>query len=167
MSVSDHSRHLASTVVIEQYEHVGYNYRMSDVHAAIGIEQFRRLDHILVRRQHVAQRYDVSFADLACVRVPATSSETPHTYQSYMLTLLPNAPKSRDQVMAELLAEGIQTRRGVMAIHLEPCYRKPDVHLPVTESATRSTLLLPIYATMTEVEQNYVIDHVRRVLAAG
>ncbi len=68
--------------------------------------------------------------------------------------------------MQEMLEAGIATRRGVMAIHLEPYYRQrfPGVRLPVTETAAQSTLLLPIYATMTELEQDYVIDHLHRIL---
>lgn len=168
MSVSDLARHVSSTVVIEEYHDVGYNYRMSDIHAAVGIQQLRRLDYILGRRQQVAERYNEAFGDLGCVRLPFTSNETPHTYQSYMLTVLPEAPMKRDELMAEFLAAGIQTRRGVMAVHLEPCYRREhlDLHLPATEAATASTILLPIYAAMTDAEQEYVIKHLRRLLGA-
>jgi len=81
---------------------------------------------------------------------------------------LPEAPMKRDELMDELLAAGIQTRRGVMAVHLEPCYRRehPDLHLPATEAASASTILLPIYAAMTDAEQEYVIKHLRRLLGA-
>jgi dTDP-4-amino-4,6-dideoxygalactose transaminase len=69
--------------------------------------------------------------------------------------------------MQELLEAGVATRRGVMAIHLEPYYRQrfPHVSLPVTETAGRDTLLLPNYATMTESEQEYVVEHLRRILS--
>lgn len=167
MSLSDLARHQAKSVVIEEYPEVGYNYRMSDLHAAVGIEQMKKLDLMLARRQAVAALYNEAFSKLECIRLPFSSLETPHTYQSYMLALLPHAPKTREQVMQELLNRGIATRRGVMAVHLEKAYASAYTELsrlPVTENAALNTLLLPIYATMTEAEQAYVIEHVCRVL---
>jgi perosamine synthetase len=166
MSLSDLARHQAKSVVIEEYHEVAYNYRMSDLHAAVGIEQLKKLDFMLTRRQAVAARYNEAFSDLEFIRLPFSSPETPHTYQSYMIELLPHAPKKREQVMQELLKVGIATRRGVMAIHLEKAYSsgysEPN-ELPVTENAALNTLLLPIYATITEEEQEYVIQHVRQI----
>jgi dTDP-4-amino-4,6-dideoxygalactose transaminase len=167
MSQSDLARHQAQRVVIEEYHDLGYNYRLSDLHAAIGIVQMQKLDHMLIQRQRVAERYNEALASFDGVHIPFSSHETPHTYQSYILQLRPWATKTRDQVMQELLAAGIATRRGVMAIHLEPYYRKrcPYPRLPVTEVAARDTFLLPNYATMTESEQEYVIEHLSRVLS--
>jgi perosamine synthetase len=167
MSLSDLARHQAKSVVIEEYHDVGYNYRMSDLHAAVGIEQMKKLKFMLTRRQEVAACYNEAFSNLEFVRLPFSSPDTPHTYQSYMLELLPPAPKKREQVMQELLEVGIATRRGVMAIHLERAYSRQcstQMELPVTENAARNTLLLPIYATMSETERAYVIEHVCRTL---
>ncbi len=169
MSVSDLARHQARRVIIEEYLELGYNYRLSDLHAAVGIEQLAKLDVVLARRRRLAERYHAALARLGCVQLPFSSSETPHTYQSYMIALRPGAPKSREQVMEELLAAGVATRRGVMAIHLEPCYARGDggpTRLPVTEAAARDTLLLPIYPGMEDDEQEYVIEHLARVLGA-
>ena len=166
MSLSDLARHQAQSVVIEEYHDVGYNYRLSDLHAAVGIEQMKRLDFMLAQRKRVAHLYNEAFADLEGVQLPFSSYAMPHSYQSYMVQLRPHATKTREQVMQELLEAGVATRRGVMAIHLEPYYhqRFPQVRLPVTETATRHTLILPNYATMTEAEQAYVIEHLRRAL---
>lgn len=166
MSLSDLQRHHATSVAIEEYHDLGYNYRMSDVHAAVGIEQMKKLRLMLTRRQEIASRYREALAEFDCIRLPFSSPEMPHSYQSYMIQLQPHTARTREQVMQELLEVGIATRRGVMAIHLEPYYRQrfPHVKLPVTERAAQSTLLLPIYATMTETEQAYVIEHLGRVL---
>jgi perosamine synthetase len=166
MSLSDLQRHHATSVAIEEYHDLGYNYRMSDLHAAVGIEQMKRLDFMLMRRKQIAARYDEAFADLDCVQLPFSSHDQPHSYQSYIIQLRSQAPKPREQVMQEMLEAGVATRRGVMAIHLEPYYRQrfPQVKLPVTEAAVQSTLLLPIYATMTDSEQEYVIDHLLKTL---
>ena len=167
MSLSDLTRHNAKNVVIEEYHDIGYNYRMSDLHAAVGIEQMKKLNFILTRRKAIAEQYDAALSDVPGVQLPFSSQETPHTYQSYMIRLLPQAVKTREQVMQELLEVGIATRRGVMAIHLEPAYaayRPLHQRLPVTENAAQTTLLLPMYASMNETEQAYVIRHLREVL---
>jgi perosamine synthetase len=166
MSISDLARHQAQQVVIEEYRELGFNYRMTDLQAAIGIEQLRRLPFIIDRRRALAQRYAEALADMDGVQLPFSSDETPHTYQSYMLQLSPSLPLGRDALMQNLLAAGVATRRGVMAIHLEPAYRErySSLRLPVTESATRNTLLLPIFATMTSLEQRHVIHAVRHAL---
>jgi dTDP-4-amino-4,6-dideoxygalactose transaminase len=166
MSLSDLARHQAQSVVIEEYHDVGYNYRMSDLHAAVGIEQMKKLGFMLAQRERVAQLYNEAFADLEGVQLPFFSPAMPHSYQSYMIQLRPPMTKTREQVMQEMLEVGVATRRGVMAIHMEPYYhqRFPQVRLPVTETATRNTLILPNYATMTEAEQAYVIEHLRRAL---
>jgi perosamine synthetase len=168
MSLSDLQRHHATSVAIEEYHDLGYNYRMSDLHAAVGIQQMQKLDFMLMRRQQIAARYHEAFVNLDCVQLPFSSHDQPHSYQSYIIQLRSQAPKTREQVMQEMLEAGVAIRRGVMAIHLEPYYRQrfPQVKLPVTEVAAQSTLLLPIYATMTDVEQEYVIDHLLRTLRA-
>jgi dTDP-4-amino-4,6-dideoxygalactose transaminase len=166
MSLSDLQRHHATSVAIEEYHDLGYNYRLSDLHAAVGIEQMKKLDFILRRRKEIAARYNEGLADLDCIQLPFSSPDQPHSYQSYIIQLRPQTPKTRERVMQEMLEAGISTRRGVMAIHMEPYYRQrfPRVTLSVTETAAKSTLLLPIYTTITDLDQEYVIDHLHRIL---
>jgi perosamine synthetase len=168
MSLSDLARHHAKSIAIEEYHDLGYNYRLSDLHAAVGSEQLKKLDFMLTQREQIAARYNEAFANLECVQLPFSSSDTPHSYQSYIIQLRPQLTKPREQVMQQMLEVGVATRRGVMAIHWEPYYRQrfPQVKLPVTENAASQTLLLPIYATMTEGEQVYVIKHLLRTLRA-
>ncbi len=162
-SISDLARHQASTVTIEAYEELGYNYRMTDIQAAIGIEQLKKLDDVLARRRRLAERYNALLAGLAGVETPYSPEGAPHTYQSYCVRLDPARTPPREAIMARMLARGVATRRGVMAIHEEPYYlnRFGKVSLPVTEAATRATLLLPLYATMTEPEQDRVVAALR------
>jgi perosamine synthetase len=166
-SISDLVRHQASSVTIEAYEELGYNYRMTDIQAAIGIEQLKKLDDVLARRQRLAERYNTLLGPLDGVAVPFAPDYAPHTYQSYCVRLDPARVAGRDEVMARMLARNIATRRGVMAIHEEPYYVKHfgPVSLPVTEAATRDTILLPLFATMTEAEQDRVVDGLRQSLA--
>ena len=167
MSVSDLARHTATRVTIEEYAVVGYNSRMSDLHAAVGVQQMKKLDEVLASRRAAAARYREGLEDLEWLTLPPSPPERPHTYQSYMVSLRPGAPKARDQIMQELLEAGIPSRRGVMAIHLEPSYRGASAPLPVTERSARDTLLLPIYAQMSDAEQGLVIDNLRRILSTA
>ena len=166
-SVSDLARHNASTVTIEQYELLGYNYRMTDIQAAIGSAQLRKLDGILARRRYLAERYNTLLASLDGVTTPYAPEYAPHTYQSYCVRLRPDRCAPREVVMERMLNRKIATRRGVMAIHEEPYYveRFGQISLPETEAATRQTLLLPLFAEMTDAEQDRVVEALRDALA--
>src|SRR5262249_50312739 len=95
---------------------------------------------------------------------PYSPEDAPHTYQSYCVRLDRAITPPRETIMERMLADGVATRRGVMAIHEEPYYveRFERVSLPVTEAATRETLLLPLYMTMTDGEQDRVVEALRK-----
>lgn len=158
-SVSDLARHQATTVVLEEYDALGFNYRMTDIQAAVGREQLKKIDWILQRRCELGERYARLLADVPGITPPYAPAEAPHTYQSYAVRLDPALWPPRDVVMERMLAHGIATRRGVMAIHQEPYYQRRfgQISLPVTEEATRQTMLLPMFVTMTDDEQDAVV----------
>ena len=164
MSVSDIERHNADRVIIESYPEVGYNYRMTDIQAAIGIVQMKKLPEIIQKRLSIAERYNEAFAKIGCVRVPVVPYYAKHNYQSYWTEILRDAPISRDELMERLLKKGIATRRGIMAIHKEPCYTSYNVSLPITELIASNSIILPLYPSMTNEEVEYVIDNVRNLL---
>src|SRR5881296_2002486 len=167
MSVSDLDRHKADRPILEEYHELGFNYRMTDIQASIGLVQIRRLDELLRIRVAKADRYTRELADLKMVRTPYTPPYATHTYQSYCLDF--DRSVDRDDLMAKLLRRGVATRRGVMASHLEKVYRDRvgKVSLPVTEEKARSTMLIPLFATMTDDEQSYVIESLREELGAA
>lgn len=168
-NVSDYARHGSDKIILEEYPVLGYNYRMTDIQGAVGVEQMKKLDWILEQRIRVAKRYNQAFADIDFVETPYEPPYARHTYQSYCLRLSHNSPKTRDEIMDAMQAAGIATRRGVMASHLEPYYVNTfgRVSLPETEEATRTTILLPIYAQMTDDEQETVIRTFRQILGAN
>jgi len=166
MSVSDMERHQANTVIIEQYPEVGYNYRMTDIQAAIGIEQMKKLDDIIEKRRAIAASYDRHLSAMPGVRVLRVPEYSYHNYQSYWIEIQETSPVSRDSLMAKLLEKGISTRRGIMAIHREQCYASYAVSLPATEKITGSTVLLPLYPSMTPEETAYVIVAIGESLKA-
>jgi len=165
-STSDFERHRSGTTAIEEYAVLGFNYRMTDIQAAVGLVQLGRLDAILAERRRLAERYTALLRGVAGVLPPIEPAGRRHTYQSYCTRLDPAI--DRGAVMAEMAARGIATRRGVMAIHLEPLYRRlqPGLCLPETEKAAGTTMLLPLYAGMTEEEQDYVVVSLREALGA-
>src|SRR5713226_6036196 len=166
MTVSDLDRHNADRVIIEEYNELGFNYRMTDIQASIGLVQLRRLDELLRIRRAKAARYNTELAEVKGIEVPFVPSYASHTYQSYCLRLTKDCRLDREDLMTNLLRRGIATRRGVMASHLEKTYtsRYGTVSLPVTEEATRSTMLIPLFATLTDEEQSWVIKSLREEL---
>ena len=166
MSVSDLDRHKADRPIIEEYHDLGFNYRMTDIQASIGLVQLRRLDELLRIRVAKANRYNAELAKIKGLEVPYTPPYATHTYQSYCVRLTKDCKVDREDLMSRLLKRGIATRRGVMASHLEKVYRDRvgNVSLPVTEEAARTTMLIPLFASMTDDEQAYVIDALREEL---
>jgi len=165
-SISDLARHSAKKVLFEKYTVLGYNYRISDLEAAVGIMQLKKLPHILERRRKLAERYSGILGKIDCLEVPYVPGYAKPNFQSYIVRLKKNSPKTQKQVIQEMQKKGIATRPGVMAIHLEPLYRKKyeGISLPVTEECSRSTILLPLFPQMSEKEQVYVIENLEEVL---
>jgi perosamine synthetase len=164
MSVPDTVRHGAKQVIFESYPMLGYNYRMTDIQAAVGREQLKRLPEILERRRYLAQRYNRLLADVPGLKLPTEPTWAKSNWQSYCIRL----PKHCDQqqVMQAMLDAGIGTRRGIMCAHREPAYQheawssgagtKNCDRLTESEQAQDRTILLPLFHQMTEQEQDYV-----------
>ncbi len=169
MSVSDLARHEADHLIVEEYHDLGFNYRMTDIQASIGLVQIRRLDELLRIRVAKAERYNRELSAIRGLEVPYTPPYAVHTYQSYCVRLTAQARLDRETLMSALLRRGIATRRGVMASHLEKVYRDRNgsVSLPVTEEAARTTMLIPLYASLSEEDQTYVIEALREELGAA
>jgi perosamine synthetase len=166
MDQSALARHRAPGVVIERYPERGWNARMTDLQAAIGLRQLDVLDLVLGERRLLADRYMRGLADIEAVELPWTPSYAVRTWQSFPLRLRPGSPLTVKELMAALHGDGIATRRGVMAIHLEAAYADYRGVLPRTEAAARDTLLLPLYAGLGVDAQDYVIERVLSRLAA-
>ena len=168
MSVSDLERHRSRTVLIEEYPVVGFNFRLPDVLAALGLAQLEKLDALLARRRAAAAFYDAHLADLTELERPSPPPGVEYNYQSYMVRLKGAERALRNRVMDELQARGIASRRGLMAIHREACYqgaRRADA-LEHTERATDQTLLLPMHAELAREDLEHVVRELRAVLAS-
>ncbi|WP_285559672.1 DegT/DnrJ/EryC1/StrS family aminotransferase [Actinoplanes regularis] len=164
MNVSAADRHASAQPVLEAYLETAYNYRMTDIQAAVGLVQLGRLAGLVGQRRALAAGYQSLLADidgLVPVRDPAYGQSN---FQSFWVLI--NAPyrTGRDEVLAELARHGVSARRGIMAAHLEPAYADVSpAPLPVTERITRDSLILPLHHKVTEDDQRYIVDILREL----
>ena len=163
MSVNDQVRHNSKKVIIEEYLEVGYNYRMTDIQAAVGIEQLKRLNGIVLDRRRIAEMYNEAFKNSDSVEV-LNEGDKRFNYQSYSLLLTAKCPISRNDLMQELLDKGISTRRGIMTAHREKAYSSKSYSLPQSEFYSDNSILLPIYVTMDEEDISYIIESVKQFI---
>jgi perosamine synthetase len=180
MSVPDTVRHNSSKVVFEEYLEVAYNYRMTDIQAAIGREQLKRLDGMLLARRRLAARYQEKLSEVPGLELPAEPEYARSNWQTFLVRL----PIGFDQyeVMQNLYDLGISTRRGIMCAHREPAYNQVDwscgmngncscapatcERLVESERAQDRCIALPLFSTMTKQQQDDVIDGLKQVLKA-
>ena len=165
MDLSDLVRHSATDVVFEEYVERAWNARMTDIQAALGLCQLGVLDHVLAARRRIAERYKEVLAELPGVRSAAEPPEATHTWQSYAVWL--DESIDRTELMRRLLADGVSSRRGPTAIHLQRAYEGTRVALPVTEAADRQVLLLPIFPALTGEQQERVGASMARAVRGG
>lgn len=165
MSVNDRIRHESTNVVIEEYLEIGYNYRMTDIQAAVGIEQMKRLNEIIEERRKIAIEYINSFKEIECLRLPIEKPNYRSNYQSFSIYLDKTSPISRNEFMQKLLDLGISTRRGIMTAHREKAYSKFfNSSLPITEDLADRSILLPLYYPMDKADLDFVIKNVKNIL---
>lgn len=159
-SVSPFSRHSASSTVFEDYAVVGYNYRMTDMQAALGIGQLNRLGDLLAKRDCIATKYNAAFSKIGALAIVTPAKYVSHwNYQSYPLRVREGGAGQRDALMRALQERGVATRRGIPPIHRQGAYGS-SVVLPETEATSSASLFLPIYHTLTDEEVAYVISSV-------
>jgi dTDP-4-amino-4,6-dideoxygalactose transaminase len=160
MSVSAAERHGSVLPAQESYDEVGFNFRMTDLQAAIGLVQLGRLDEVVARRRELAGRYAAAITRIPGLRAVTDPEYGTANFQSYWVEVLPGYGTDREGLLAALAVADISARRGIMAAHRQPPYRdlaRPG-SLPVTEQLTDNTLILPLYHELTEAEQDRVVE---------
>jgi dTDP-4-amino-4,6-dideoxygalactose transaminase len=166
MSVSDTVRHASSQVIAESYPVLGYNYRMTDIQAAIGREQLKRLPAIVERRRALADRYAQGLRDVRGLTLPGEPVWARTNWQTYAIRV----DASRQlTVMQHLLDVGIATRRGVMNAHREAAYPagtwRAAGSLTRSEEAQDSAIALPLFHDLSDEDQDRVIAGVRKAVS--
>ncbi|HEV2397064.1 MAG TPA: DegT/DnrJ/EryC1/StrS family aminotransferase [Candidatus Sulfotelmatobacter sp.] len=179
MSVPDTVRHASPRVVFESYPELGYNYRMTDIQAAVGREQLKRLPQTVAQRRQLAARYHELLGEIPGIALPIEPDWAKTNWQSYCVGL----PEGVDQleIMQSMLDEGIATRKGIMCAHREQAYAKPGTwrcvqqgctpaaecpNLSASERAQDRSILLPLFAPMTEEQQQRVTSTLRAVCSS-
>ena len=165
MSVSAADRHGSVLAPQEEYGETGFNYRMTDVQAAIGIVQLGRLDAMVERRREIAAAYVKQIQDLPGLRPVQDPPYGTSNFQSFWVEVEDGFPLSREELLARLAAADISARRGIMASHRQPAYRDRDTGdqpLPNTERLTDRTLILPVFHQLTDAEQDRVVEALQR-----
>jgi len=168
MSVPDTTRHASNSIIFESYPELGYNYRMTDVQAAIGREQLKRLPGLVSRRRELAAVYHSLLADVPGLRLPTEPEWARSNWQSYCVRLM--AGQNQRHVMQAMLDRKIATRRGIMCSHREPAYPagswRSAGSLVASERAQDECILLPLHHQLTAEEQQFIATELRTVLAA-
>jgi dTDP-4-amino-4,6-dideoxygalactose transaminase len=145
---------------------VGFNYRWTDIQAAIGVAQLEKLDEILSLRLAAAERYTELLADVAASPLVADDADHARSWFVYVVQLEPGV--DRDGVMESLRADGISTAEYVPCVHLQPYMRElygfAEGDCPVAEDVSRRTLALPFHTGIEEADQERVVDTLRRAL---
>jgi dTDP-4-amino-4,6-dideoxygalactose transaminase len=161
MSMSAAERHQSVLPPAEEYLELGFNYRMTDLQAAIGIVQLDRVEAIVRRRREIVDTYRRSFSGFAGLRTVAEPPGAEANFQSFWIEVSPPFPVEREGLLTRLAARDISARRGIMAAHRQPAYKgHPAGPLPVTERLTDNTLILPVYHQMSADEQSRVVTAV-------
>jgi len=150
MSISDAARHASDEIIIESYKKTGYNYRMTDIQAAIGIQQMKHLHEIIRLRRKCADFYHKALKKNSHIRIPRESTYAKTNWQSYMVLI--DSSLIQREVMAALCKRGVSTRPGIMCAHLEPPYKNDWTprQLPISMDIRNRGVILPLYPTMTE-----------------
>jgi dTDP-4-amino-4,6-dideoxygalactose transaminase len=182
MSVPDTVRHSSAQVVFESYPVLGYNYRLTDLQAALGRAQLKRIPEVIARRRGLAERYRQRLRNIPGLGLPREPEWARSNWQSYCVRL--PAWCDQRQVMQAMLDGGIATRRGVMCAHREvsyprsvwSCLRGQEVcdsppltcqRLAQGEHLQDSAIILPLFHEMTDDEQSRVVDCLTRVVSSA
>ncbi|AWB91437.1 DegT/DnrJ/EryC1/StrS family aminotransferase [Aeromicrobium chenweiae] len=160
MSVSAADRHGSTLAPAEEYTEIGFNYRMTDLQAAVGIVQLRKLSEIIERRRELAEVYTKYINDIDGLRPVADPAWGTTNFQSYWVEVSDPYPLDRDGLLAHLASVDISARRGIMTAHRQPAYAHEGLgpgSLPVSEQLSDTTLILPLFHQMSVGEQSRVI----------
>jgi len=161
MNISDHSRNKSNEIVIEEYLSTGNNYRLSDLHASMGLEQLKKLEKIYSMRRAIGSFYKRLLIDMSWIQVQKESDNCHTNYQTFPILLSQDLPFQRNELMQYLLEKGIATRRANINAHEELPYRFQKWSLPVSEALSDRGLALPLYPELKEEEATKCIDAIK------
>ena len=155
------NREKSDKFIIPEFTQVGYNYKMSDIAAAIGVAQLKRLDKIIKRKQELARYWDEKLQDMEFIESPYVSENVTHVYQSYIA--LVDKHINRNKLIELLMKKGVQTQIGTYASHIQPVYNS-NQECPKSYQTFNRSLALPMYYTLTEGDIDMAAAHLKEAL---
>lgn len=161
MSISDSIRHSSEKVLFEEYVTTGFNYRMTDIQAAIGIEQLKKLPEILTQRRKLAELYALHLNDFKELTLPMEPPWAKTNWQSYPVRIDTDIPQ--EDILQHLLNKGITTRRGIMNAHQEKPYLDARWKLPISEDSRSTVILLPFFCGLYEDQIVFIKNALREI----
>ncbi|MDB5227217.1 MAG: DegT/DnrJ/EryC1/StrS aminotransferase [Bacteroidota bacterium] len=166
-SVSDLDRHKAKGVILQKYYENGYNYRMTDIQAAIGIIQMSKIDQMLIERRTQAAYYDAALKDTGELQAPFVPDYATHSYSSYCITISENCNITPEEIINQMAQKNISCRFGIPPLHNEPYFSGSgwtDAQFPVSCNVFKKTFFIPIFPGLTEKNLKYIMDTLHQIL---
>ncbi len=168
-SVSEEQRHHGPRpYILPGFSMVGYNYRMTDLQGALGVEQLKKLDAFISERNKWASFYESELSVIPWLKTPSVAVDQKHGWQSYVLLIDENkSPMKRNELMDHLLRAGISTRPGTHAVHMLEYYSetyglKPS-DLPESRKANDLSMAIPLHNKMTEEDYKHIVNVLKKV----
>lgn len=161
MNISDYSRNNLNEIIIEEYLHTGNNYRLSDLHSSMGLEQLKKLEKIYCLRREIGIYYKNLLADLPWIKIQQEGDAFRTNYQTFSVLLSKDIPFKRNELMQNLLEKGISTRRANINAHEEPPYKPQQWSLPVSETLSKRGLALPLYPELKKEEVQRCVNAIK------
>jgi dTDP-4-amino-4,6-dideoxygalactose transaminase len=159
---SAYSRESSDDLPVQTFDELGYNYKLSDILAAIALVQLDREPALLTARRLIAERYQDGLDDVAGLTLPRTADDRDHAWQTYALTLAPEC--SRDAVARELRSNGVQVSIGTFASHLQPVYQTTRA-CPTSAELFRRQLAIPMHPGLSDDDIDFVADMIRKAVS--
>ncbi|MCG2825020.1 MAG: DegT/DnrJ/EryC1/StrS family aminotransferase [Thermoplasmatales archaeon] len=161
MTVSPWDREISDKFIIPEFTELGYNYKMSDITAAVGVAQLRKFDRIIERKQELARYWNEKLEEMEFIEHPYVSENVKHIYQSYVA--LVDKHINRNKLIETLLKKGIQTQIGTYTSHIQPVYNSKD-KCPNSLEVFNRSLALPMYYTLKEEDIDMVAVYLKKAL---
>ena len=168
-SVSDLERHKAKGVILQKYYTSGFNYRMTDIQAAIGIVQMKKLPEILKERNKQAQYYKRAFSKIGELEVPFVPEYASHAFSSYLLKLKKGAKFTPKDIINRMADKNISCRFGIQPLHREPYFSEKklsDNDFPVTCDVADRSFFIPIFPGLSIRDMDYIVDSIKNILSS-
>lgn len=153
-------REKSDKLVIPEFNDTGYNYKMSDITAAVGVAQMKKLDSIIKRKRELARYWDEKLEnDIELVEPPQVARDAMHVYQSYVAVV--DRSINRNKLIENMMKKGIQTQIGTYSCHIQPVYRSRD-DCPCSRQVFETAIALPMYYTLKETEIDLAVEALKK-----